>query len=58
MEMQGFSCKETGKEGDSSLVRCDGKIVATYGSEKMDFPIADRVHRVQNTGGSWKVCGY
>ncbi|RPJ42273.1 MAG: hypothetical protein EHM21_13030 [Chloroflexi bacterium] len=57
-EMQGFSCQETGKEGENSLVKCAGKIVATYGSEKMDFPLADRVHTVQNQGGSWQVCGY
>ncbi len=57
-ELQGFSCQETGKEGQFSLVKCAGKIVATYGSEKMDFPLADRVHKVQNDNGSWKVCGY
>ncbi len=57
-ELQGFSCQETGKEGQFSLVKCSGKIVATYGSEKMDFPLADRVHKVQNDNGSWKVCGY
>lgn len=58
MELQGFTCKEAGKDGDVTLVKCDGKIVATYGAEKMDFPLKDRVHRVQNQGGSWKVCGY
>lgn len=58
MALEGFSCKETGQQGDSTLVKCDGKIVATYGSDKMDFPLADRVHQVQNQGGTWKVCGY
>lgn len=58
MELQGFTCQEAGKEGDNTLVKCAGKIVATYGSEKMDFPLADRVHKVQNQGGNWKVCGY
>ena len=57
-ELQGFSCKETGQQGAATLVKCDGKIVATYGSDKMDFPLADRVHQVQNQGGVWKVCGY
>ncbi len=57
-ELQGFSCQETGKEGQNSLVKCAGKIVATYGTEKMDFPLADRVHKVQNDNGTWKVCGY
>ncbi len=57
-ELQGFSCQDAGKEGDASLVKCTGKIVATYGSEKMDFPLSDRVHKVQQQDGSWKVCGY
>jgi hypothetical protein len=57
-ELQGFSCQEAGKEGSASLVKCSGKIVATYGSDKMDFPIGDRVHNVQEQNGSWKVCGY
>ncbi len=57
-ELQGFSCQEAGQEGDARLVKCAGKIVATYGSEKMDFPIQDRVHKVQEQNGSWKVCGY
>ncbi len=57
-ELQGFSCQEAGKEGNSTLVKCSGKIVATYGSEKMDFPIDTRVHKVQDVSGSWKVCGY
>ncbi len=57
-ELQGFSCQEAGKEGSSTLVKCAGKIVATYGSEKMDFPLDTRMHKVQNVNGSWKVCGY
>ncbi len=57
-ELQGFNCQEAGKEGENTLVKCAGKIVATYGSDKMDFPLADRVHKVLNQNGSWKVCGY
>jgi hypothetical protein len=68
-ELQGFSCQASGttvgagaqdsagKEGDSALVKCSGKIVATYGSEKMDFPLAERVHQVVNENGTWKLCG-
>ena len=57
-ELEGFSCRETGTEGDFTLVQCDGKIVASYGNEKMDFPLAERVHKVRNEGGDWRVCGY
>lgn len=58
MELKGFSCKTAGQQGASTLVKCDGKIVATYGSDSMDFPLSDRVHQVQNLDGGWKVCGY
>lgn len=58
MALQGFSCQATGQEGNATLVKCDGKIVATYGSDTMDFPLGDRVHRVENQSGAWKVCGY
>ena len=57
-ELEGFSCRETGTEGDFTLVQCDGKIVASYGNEKMDFPLAERVHKVRSEGGDWRVCGY
>ncbi len=57
-ELQDLNCQEAGKDGDFTLVKCTGKIVATYGNEKMDFPIAERVHRVQQEGGDWRVCGY
>ena len=57
-ELEDFSCRETGTEGEFTLVQCDGKIVASYGNELMDFPLADRVHKVRNEGGDWRVCGY
>jgi hypothetical protein len=60
--LEDFACKETGKGGasggDTTLVTCSGKIVASYGNEKMDFPLADRVHKVKNEAGDWRVCGY
>lgn len=57
-QLDSFSCKETGKDGDVTLVRCVGKILATYGNEKMDFPLDERVHRVVNEAGDLRVCGY
>lgn len=58
IELQGLSCKESGKDGDFTLVKCDGEIIATYGQEKMNFPLADRIHKVKSEGGDWRVCGY
>ena len=56
--LDGLSCQETGQEGDATLVTCEGKIAATYGNEQMDFPLGDRLHRLVNEGGDWRVCGY
>jgi hypothetical protein len=62
--LQDFSCKESGNGGggtaggDATLVTCTGKIVASYGNEKMDFPLSDRVHKVIKEAGDWRVCGY
>lgn len=56
--LDGLNCRETGQEGDTTLVTCEGKIAATYGTEQMDFPLGDRLHRLVNEGGDWRVCGY
>jgi hypothetical protein len=56
--LDGLSCQETGADGDTAQVTCAGQIVATYGNEQMDFPLADRVHSVVNENGDWRVCGY
>lgn len=43
------------REGTSDVVRCQGKIVATYGTEQLDFPLS--AYRVVREGGDWKWCG-
>ncbi len=53
-----FSCSDAGKDGDSQLVTCAGKIVASYANEKMDFPLEGRSHKVIQQSGYWLVCGY
>jgi hypothetical protein len=41
--------------GDSQIVSCQGKIVATYGTEDTEFPLAS--YRVVEEDGEWKWCG-
>jgi len=41
--------------GDSQVVSCKGKIVATYGTEDTEFPLAS--YRVVEEDGEWKWCG-
>src|SRR5512145_215368 len=43
------------RDGSTDVVRCEGKIVATYGTENMDFPLG--AYQVVQEGGAWKWCG-
>ena len=43
------------RQGDSDVVSCTGKIVATYGTEKTDFPLVS--YKVVQEDGAWKWCG-
>ncbi len=52
------ACAETGKDGDATLVTCQGKIIATYNNEDQELPLNTRVYKVVEEGGDWRVCGY
>jgi hypothetical protein len=52
VHIEGMSCKQV---GDSQVVSCQGKIVATYGTEDTEFPLAS--YRVVEEDGEWKWCG-
>jgi hypothetical protein len=43
------------RDGDSDVVRCQGRIVATYGTEDSEFPLTN--YRVVQEDGEWKWCG-
>jgi hypothetical protein len=43
------------RDGNTDIVRCQGKIVADYGTEKNEFPLT--AYRVTQEGGEWKWCG-
>lgn len=53
-----LSCSETGKDGDTTLVTCGGKITASYNGELQEFPLGDRVYELVDEGGELRVCGY
>jgi hypothetical protein len=38
-----------------SVVRCQGKIVASYGAEQTEFPL--KAYRLVQEDGQWKWCG-
>jgi len=52
VHVEGMSCQQV---GDSDVVSCTGKIVATYGTEDTEFPLAS--YRVVQEDGEWKWCG-
>lgn len=51
------SCSQSGTDGDTALVLCTGKIIATYGNEEQELDLSVRTYQVTQEGGDWLVCG-
>jgi hypothetical protein len=56
--LENFSCKETGRTGDSADVTCAGKAILDYNGEKQEINFADRIYQARREGGEWRMCGY
>jgi hypothetical protein len=56
-KLDGLSCANTGTDGDTALVTCEGKLIATYGNEDQELDLSTRTYRVIEQGGDWLVCG-
>jgi len=56
-KLEGLSCAKIGTDGDATLVTCQGKLIATYGSEDQELDLSTRTYRVVEQGGDWLVCG-
>lgn len=50
--IEGMTCA---RDGETDRVKCEGRIVATYGQEKTEFPLG--TYRVVQEDGEWKWCG-
>ncbi len=50
--IEGMQCQRV---DESDVVQCQGKIVATYGTEETEFPLSS--YRVVQEDGEWKWCG-
>ena len=50
-------CKQTGTDGDTALVQCTGKIIATYNNEDQELDLSTRTYQVVQDNGDWLVCG-
>ncbi len=55
--LEGVACEQTGTDGDTALVLCSGKIIATYDNEDQELDLSVRTYQVVQEGGDWLVCG-
>ncbi len=55
--LDNVACKQTGTDGDTTLVKCTGKIIASYNNEDQELDLSVRTYQVVQEGGDWLVCG-
>lgn len=55
--LDGTACEQTGTDGDTALVLCQGKIIATYNNEDQELDLSVRTYEVSQESGEWLVCG-
>ena len=55
--LEGVACEQTGMDGDTALVLCNGNIVATYNNEDQQLDLSVRTYQVVQESGEWLVCG-
>ena len=56
--LEGLACAVSGTDGDTTLVSCDGQIIATYNDEDQALDLSVRTYQVVEQGGESLVCGY
>jgi hypothetical protein len=56
-KLDGLTCQQTGTDGDTALVLCKGKIIATYNNEDQELDLSVRTYQVVQQDGDWLVCG-
>jgi len=56
-KLDGLACAQTDTDGDTALVLCKGKIIATYNNEDQELDLSVRTYQVVQEGGNWLVCG-
>ncbi len=56
--LQDLACQESGKDGETRLIECSGKIVANYGNEVLEITLSERIYQAVYEAGEWRMCGY
>jgi hypothetical protein len=55
--LENVACTQTGSDGDTTLVNCSGRIIATYNDEDQEIDLSGITYQVVQQGGDWLVCG-
>ena len=55
--LDNVACTQTGTDGDTALVNCSGKLIATYNNENQELDLSVRTYQVVQQDGDWLVCG-
>jgi hypothetical protein len=55
--LAGLACQQTGKNGETVMVKCTGKMILTYNGEDQELDLSTRTYQVVEQDGSWLVCG-
>jgi ketosteroid isomerase-like protein len=55
--LDNVACKQSGTDGDNTLVNCTGKLITTYNNEDQEIDLSVRTYQVVQEGGDWLVCG-
>jgi len=58
VNLENMSCQISETDGDKTIVRCTGKIIANYGNEILELNLADQSYIAVMEGGEWRMCGY
>ena len=57
-QLEGLSCQQTGTDPNGmAVVSCQGKIIASYEGEAVEFDLSIQEYLVENANGEWLVCG-
>jgi len=57
-KLDNLSCQETGAEGETKLVTCQGKILTSYNGENQEIDLSANTYVAALEDGVWKMCGY
>jgi hypothetical protein len=56
-KFEGMSCKEAGKDGDFTLVTCEGTLSFEYQGELREQNLSEVSYLAIKENGEWKMCG-